>query len=470
MPLSDIKRTVPDNEAKDLINHIAVAMKTAQIHQLDNVAVTNVIKKLLAILNPLISSGTVTLELVGEFFHLNSDRVRYSMEHIINFDFLIKEFRKRELGAIVFKDTLHENDVKALLTAITTSGFSDTPFETLFEALENVPQIEMEKLRKIKEYNGEFDRKQIVKKTYFNAVSITKGTLKKIKEGEKINLKKTKRVVETIVDQIIEEKSLLFGMTTVKDYDEYTYNHSVNVSILAIALGHRIGLAKKKLTELGLSALLHDIGKIEIPVEILNKTTEFTDEDWKVMVQHPIWGASAIFKLKGIDRSSMGAVIAAFEHHLNYDLSGYPKLKNRISLDLFSKIIAIVDQYDAMTSSRVYSRIPIPPDKALHIMIERSGIQLDPYLLKIFINMVGVYPVGSLVMLDTNELGLVFESNTNSDFTNRPRVLVIVDNSGARVKNVVDLMKKDKNGNYRRSIVKSLDPNQYKINLAEYLF
>ncbi len=469
MPLSDIKRTVPEKEAKDLINYIAVAMKTAQIHQLDNVAVTNVIEKMLVILNPLISSGTVTLELVGEFFHLNSDRVRYSMEHIINFDFLIREFRKRELGAIVFKDTLHKDDVKTLLTAITTSAFSDTQFETLSEVLENVPQIDVEKLRKVKEHNGEFDRKQIVKKTYFNAVSITKGTLNKIKAGEKVNLKKTKRVVETIVDQIIEEESLLLGMTTIKDYDEYTYNHSVNVSILAIALGHRIGIAKKPLTELGLSALLHDIGKIEIPVEILNKTTEFTDEDWEIMVQHPIWGARAIFKLKGIDVASMGAVIAAFEHHLNYDLSGYPKLKNRITLDFFSKIIAIVDQYDAMTSSRIYSRMPIPPDKALNIMIDKSGIQLDPYLLKIFVNMVGVYPVGSLVMLDTNELGLVFESNTNLDFINRPRVLIIVDSSGARAKNVVDLMEKDKDGNYKRTIVKTLDPNQYKINLAEYL-
>ncbi len=226
---------------------------------------------------------------------------------------------------------------------------------------------------------------------------------------------------------------------------------------------------KKILTELGLSALLHDIGKIEVPKEILNKPTEFTEEDWRIVRKHPIWGAWAILKIQGINPSSMNAAVSAFEHHLSYDLSGYPKLKNKMTLDLFSKIITIADQYDAITSSRVYSRIPQPPDKALSIMVERSGTQLDPYFLKIFINMIGVYPIGTLVMLNTQELGLVFESNTNPDFTDRPRVLVLVDSTGKKVEHMADLMEQDDQGNFKRNIIKTLDPNQYKINLAEYL-
>jgi HD-GYP domain-containing protein (c-di-GMP phosphodiesterase class II) len=186
-------------------------------------------------------------------------------------------------------------------------------------------------------------------------------------------------------------------------------------------------------------------------------------------MKHPSWGAHAIFKMKGIDKSSMNSFITAFEHHLNYDLSGYPRLKNRLTLNLLSRIITIADQYDAMTSSRVYSRIPIPPDKALSMIVDRSGTQLDPYLVKIFINMVGIYPLGSLVMLDTNELGLVFDSNTNPDFNDRPRVLILVNSRGEKTKDMVDLMEKDREGNFKRNIVKTLDPNQYKINLAEYL-
>lgn len=454
---------------KDLINCLAVLIKTSQIHHLNNIAVINAIKKVLTILNSFLSEGTVILELVGEFFHVNGNRIRYSMDYIFNYDFLIREFKKRELGTIVFEDILQEDDFKALLTALMSTGSSETPFETLFEAFEKIQNISIKKLRKIKDDDIELDRKKIIKKTYFNAVLLTKDISNKISLGEKISLKKAKRVMETIVDQIIEEESMLIGMTTIKDYDEYTYHHSVNVSILSIALGQRIGLTRKVLTELGLSALLHDIGKIEVPKEILNKPIEFTEEDWKTIMKHPVWGAHAILKMKGIDTSSMSAFISAFEHHLNYDLSGYPRLKNRVTQSLFSRIIALADQYDAMTSSRVYSRIPVPPDKALSIIIDRSGTQLDPYLLKVFINMVGIYPLGSLVMLDTNELGLVFDSNTNPDFIDRPRLFILVDSEGKRTKNMVDLMEKDKEGNFKRNIVKTLDPNQYKINLAEYL-
>ncbi len=461
--------TDKERKTKDLINHLAVSIKTAQIHHLNNIAVINAIKKMLTILNSLLSEGAVTLELVGEFFHVNGNRIRYSMDYIFNYDFLIREFKKRELGTIVFEDILQEEDIKALLTALMSSGFSETPFETLFEAFEEIQNISIKKLRKIRDDTTELNRKKIIKKTYFNAVLLTKEISNKISSGEKISLKKAKRVMETIANQITEEESMLIGMTTIKDYDEYTYHHSVNVSILSIALGQRIGLARKTLTELGLSALLHDIGKIEVPKEILNKPIEFTEEDWKIIMKHPVWGAHAIFKMKGIDTSSMSAFISAFEHHLNYDLSGYPKLKNRLTQNLFTRIIAIADQYDAMTSSRVYSRIPVPPDKALSIIIDRSSTQLDPYLLKIFINMVGIYPLGSLVMLDTNELGLVFDSNTNPDFSDRPRLFILVDSSGKKTKNIVDLMEKDKEGNFKRNIVKTLDPNQYKINLAEYL-
>jgi HD-GYP domain-containing protein (c-di-GMP phosphodiesterase class II) len=258
-------------------------------------------------------------------------------------------------------------------------------------------------------------------------------------------------------------------MTAIKDYDEYTYHHSVNVSILTIALGQRLGLSKKILTELGVVALFHDIGKVEIPSDVLNKSTNFTEDEWKLMKRHPVWGVKAILKLRGLDSTTIRSAIVAFEHHMNYDLSGYPKVRKKYSeLDFYSRIVSLVDQYDAMTSSRVYSRIPLSPDKALSIMMERANTQLDPLLFKFFINMVGVFPIGTLVMLDSREMGLVYESDIV--FADRPRVLIIIDKKGDRVNGpVVSLTEKDGNGRYYRSIVKTLDPNKYKINLAEYL-
>jgi HD-GYP domain-containing protein (c-di-GMP phosphodiesterase class II) len=290
----------------------------------------------------------------------------------------------------------------------------------------------------------------------------------KIRSGEKINIKKAKRVVESMVDHILEQENLLVGMTAIKEYDEYTYHHSVNVSILSIALGQRLGLNKKILTELGLVALFHDMGKIDVPSELLNKATNFTEDEWRLIRMHPIWGVKAILKIRGVDTTSVRSSIVAFEHHLNYDLSGYPRVRKYGELDFYSRLVSLADQYDAMTSSRVYSRIPLSPDKALSIMMERAGSQLDPLLFKFFINMVGVFPIGTLVMLDTKELGLVYESNVV--FADRPRVLIIIDSNGLRVSGpVVNLTEKDETGRYYRSIVKTLDPNKYKINLAEYL-
>jgi HD-GYP domain-containing protein (c-di-GMP phosphodiesterase class II) len=197
----------------------------------------------------------------------------------------------------------------------------------------------------------------------------------KIKSGEKVNIKKAKRIVETMVDQLLEEEQLLLSMTAIKDYDEYTYHHSVNVSIFSVALGQRVGLSKKVLTELGLAALFHDIGKIEIPYEVLNKPTKFTDDEWRIIRKHPIWGVRAILGLRGFESTTVRSSIVAFEHHMNYDFSGYPRIREYTGLDFFSRIVSLVDQYDAMTSSRVYSRIPMPPDKTLSIMMERAGTQ-----------------------------------------------------------------------------------------------
>lgn len=454
--------------SQDIINQLSVILRTAQIHDPSNIAVTIAIEKFLVLLNPLIKSEErLKIDLIGEFFYINDVRVRYALEYLLNFDFIIRELRKRELGSIIFKGPIDYKEMQLFLKAFISAGFSNEPYETILDGIYESKNIEIDRLKKIKE-GSEIDTRKIIKKIYFNAVSYSKGVMNKIKAGEKVNIKKAKRIVETMVDQILEEEKLLLGMTAIKEYDEYTYHHSVNVSILSIALGQRLGLSKKMLTELGLVALFHDIGKIEIPNEILNKATNFTEDEWKLIKKHPVWGLKAILRLKGLDSSSIRASIVAFEHHLNYDLSGYPKIRRYSELDFFSRIVSLADQYDAMTSSRVYSRIPLAPDKALSIMMERAGTQLDPLLFKFFINMVGVFPIGTLVMLDTKELGLVYESNVL--FAERPRVLIIIDRNGQRVQGpIVDLTEKDASGNYYRTIIKTLDPNKYKINLAEYL-
>jgi len=464
----DLHQRELSKEAKNIINQLAVIFRSAQFHSPSNVAVLAAIEKFVTLVNPFIDmEGAITIDVVGEFFYVNDTRVRYSVEFLLNFDYMMKEFKARELGTVEFRGDIKPVDIQRLIRAFISCLKEEDRFSAMEEMLQDTPSIILARLKKVKE-DGDHDIRRVVKKTYFNAVSYSKGVINKIKSGEKVSLKRAKRVVESMVDMLLEEEALLLGMTAIKEYDDYTYHHSVNVSILAVALGHRLGLSKKAVTELGLVALFHDIGKMNIPHEILNKPTSFTDQEWELMKLHPYWGAKAALKLKGLDLTSIKTAVVAFEHHLNYDLKGYPNARLTKELDFYSRIVTIADQYDAMTSSRVYARTPLKPDKALSVMVDRAGSMIDPVLLKVFINMVGIYPIGTLVFLDSREMGLVHE--TNPLYNDRPRVLVIVDSNGRKVDGyIVDLAEKDEQGNFRKNIYKTLDPNKYNINLAEYL-
>ncbi len=381
---------------------------------------------------------------------------------------------KSSLGSVIFYNPIRPEDVQIFIKAFIASGLSEEPYEKMLEMMDKSQNIKIDRLKKIIEdrlkkigEDEDVDTRRIIKKTYFNAVSFTKGVMKKIRSGERVDIKKAKRIVESMVDQLLEDEHLLLSLTALKDYDEYTYHHMVNVSVLSMALGLRLGLNRMALTELGLAALFHDIGKIQIPNEVLNKPSSFTDEEWKMIKKHPIWGVKAILGFGRFGSTTIRSVIVSFEHHMNCDHSGYPHVKKYPELDLYSRIVALADQYDAMTSSRVYSRTPIPPDKTLSIMMEHAGTKLDPLLYKFFINMVGIYPIGTIVMLNTREIGLVYESNMA--FAARPKVLIVIDDKGKSVRGpIVNLSEKDENGKYIRSIIKTLDPEKYKINLAEF--
>lgn len=192
MLTSDIKEKDIEVRAKDVVNNLAIVIKTSQLHNVNNVAVVTAVHKFLEILNPLISSEEIILQLMEEFFHLNGGRVRYTIEYSSNFDFIIEEFKKIGLGTIIFEKTMTEDNIKALLSAIQASGQSDTPFQTLCDGLASVPHIQIKELQKIREDTEYHNKKKQIKKTYSSAVSITKGVLSKAESGEAINLKKSK--------------------------------------------------------------------------------------------------------------------------------------------------------------------------------------------------------------------------------------------------------------------------------------
>lgn len=457
-----------NSRAIDVINQLSALFRTVRLHDINNSAVSSSIGKLMSVINELIDlDNEMTLELRGDYFYLNDNRIKYEIKYLSNFNNLAGDFKKLDLGSITVFNKIANAEVRQLVETITGPSSSDDPFSLLVDKMSSVDCIRLEKI-KVFANDESLDIRKTVKKNYFRAVSFTKEVMKQIKMGEKVNIKKSKRMMASLVDNIIEQEQIILGMTAMKDYDEYTFRHSLNVSILSAALGLQLGFNRKKLVDLGIVALFHDIGKMKVSDEILNKPTNLNDDEWKIIKMHPVWGISSVLKMRGLDDLTMRTAIAAFEHHMHYNLQGYPKLRVPLNQELFSRIISIADQYDAITSSRVYSRQAMAPDEALRVMMEGSGSTLDPLLLKYFINIVGVYPVGTVVMLDTNELGLVFENNKQS--LTRPRVMIITDSKGDSIEEyVVSLMDRNAEGEFERSIIKTVDAGKYRINLAEYM-
>ncbi|MGZ3614768.1 MAG: HD-GYP domain-containing protein, partial [Thermodesulfobacteriota bacterium] len=186
---------------------------------------------------------------------------------------------------------------------------------------------------------------------------------------------------------------------------------------------------------------------------------------------HPVIGTELIMRRKEWGELSTRMMEGAFEHHLRYDLTGYTRLTRKKKISLFGRIVTVVDFYDALVRPRVYNRFPYVSEKILGIMLERSGKDFDPAIVKVFINMIGIFPLGTLVLLNTNEMGIVTQIQEDTEMIDRPKACLLYYGDGEyRKGKVVDLRERDEaTGDFKRSIVKTLDPNEYNINVAEFL-
>jgi HD-GYP domain-containing protein (c-di-GMP phosphodiesterase class II) len=307
------------------------------------------------------------------------------------------------------------------------------------------------------------------KKSYSRALAVITGLNEKLSAGQPVNITKPRRVVQDMVEGLFQNESLLLSLSTIRDYDDYTCTHSVNVAILSMCMGKRIGLSKIQVMTLGLSALFHDLGKVDIPIELIRKTSKFTIDEYEIVKRHPLYSVLRILRISAEHTLKSKLLISPYEHHLGVDLAGYPYSSRVSPLTLFGRIVAISDHYDALTSSRSYRPVPISPDQALNIMLECSGTQLDELLMKVFINMIGIYPVGTLLLLDSHEIGMVSMTPLGSD-QGRPLcyTLDLYENYLRRGK-LIDMTEKDDDGNYKRNILHCFHPSEFGLNPSDFL-
>lgn len=283
---------------------------------------------------------------------------------------------------------------------------------------------------------------------------------------ESFLMSRLKRALQEIVSTSEQAPLVYLGLINVKNYDDYIVNHSANVAILSILLARRLGLDRREICDLAVAAALHDQGKLRLPVELLSKTGDFTAEDRAHMGRHPIEGVLATLRrARKLDRSIMARLTTIFEH--NSASNGYPERRPPRQLHFYSRIVAVVDAYDALTTARPFRRAYLP-DEALGEIRRGVGTRFDGSVVKAFTSLLGVYPHGTLVVLSGGERGLVLHNDLSDVSKPRPIVKVLLESDGRRVERIVDLDERDDQGSYVRRIVGTDDPARYGIAVAAH--
>jgi putative nucleotidyltransferase with HDIG domain len=271
------------------------------------------------------------------------------------------------------------------------------------------------------------------RRTYQSSVASARTLWESAHADGQPELPVARETVLQLADAVGAGESLMLGLTGMKEHDDYTFTHMVNVSILTMAQAQRLGIEGPPLQDIGLAALLHDIGKVRTPPEILNKPSALTDREFAIMKRHTTDGALILRRTP--DMPAL-APIVALEHHLRLDGSGYPDHVRRSSLNLVTMLCSIADVYDAMRSQRQYQQA-FPTDRIVAVMRRNDGTQFDQRLVRRFIELLGIYPPGTLVRLDSGEIALVLRPESRDP--ERPAVRLIFDRAGNRMPHPEDV-------------------------------
>lgn len=463
---------------RGLLLAIYTALRSLKLYPVENATVQKSLDELEAAAEALVAAESdVELRLAGDFIFVNQTRLRLELDNYAAFSHILTQFRAFEIGVLRIHRGAQRREWQALLSALLALN-ARAAQEGVFEEVVNrvasagVKGLELEHAEPSEEDILDLEQqKEVAKRTYAQGVAVVREVTSSLRLGRATSVRKVKRAVQLIVDQVLNNETSLMGLTTIRDYDEYTFTHSVNVCIFAIALGKKLGFSRLQLYDLGMTALMHDLGKARVPIEVLNKVGTLEDAEWRMIQNHPWFGALTLFGLRGYDEVPYRSILVALEHHMKRDLTGYPRNVRSRELGLFSRIVAVADGFDAATTRRSYQTIPIEPDQVLREMWENPNRGYEPVLVKALINLIGVYPVGTCVILDTLEVGVVYGPNPDTTMLNRPMVRIVIDADGAMQGApgmLVNLADRDTSGGFARSIVKVTNPQRYNITVGNY--
>ncbi len=460
---------------RSLLLALYAALRSLKMYPVENATVQKALDDLDVSARALLQAEIeLEIRMAGDFIFVNATRLRVELDNYASFSHILAMLRAFDIGVLHVRSGMERREWQiflSLLLSISQQGEVEERLEELLERLDSAKVTHLELERAQAEGGSSEESRHQAKRVYAEGVAVTRDVIAGVRLGRGPRLKRVKRAVQLVVDQVLNNEMSMVGMTTVRDYDEYTFTHSVNVCIFSVALGRKLGFSKVQLYDLGMTALLHDVGKARVPAEILNKVGGLEDREWKFIQQHPWMGALTLFGMRAYEEIPYRAILVAHEHHMKMDLTGYPKTVRPRTLGMFSRIVAVADGFDAATTRRVYNTTAIEPDEVLKEMWDNPKRGYDRVVVKALINLIGVYPVGTCVILDTLEVGIVAAPNPDGQQLNRPLVRIAVNVDGATVPlpgNQVSLTEKDESGAFKRSIVKVTNPNRFGLTPGDY--
>ena len=438
------------DDLKQVVQVLAAAIKGLRLYAVDHPATTKQVETL--------QNGLFSLLQHKKLIRVGVlEGTLFVEDHLFMQEFpaateLAKLLESRELIGLEFMAGLSASEIQSLLQLL-HSGSSKG--KDLADALAS------QGIKKIRAVTAEDDEDddQRPRKVYRKALKVVDQIFQDVRMGQIPSSTEAISVVKSMAQLTINEPHAMMALSMLKDYDNYTFTHSVNVSVISLAVGRACNVTEEQLKTLGFGGLLHDLGKLRVDVDIITKPGRLTDAEFDAIKEHPGFGADIIQQMEDVTSEVMQIVLG---HHVRYDRTGYPT-KTAIHIDSpLVQMTAIADAYDAMTTLRSYQR-PFTPRRAISRLSEISGSSLNPDFVNNFITSLGPYPVGSLVRLDNNEIGLVIKVDTRNTSLVDIKMLFNPDGTLLEEPFMIHL-----HPNQARRIIAEVDPHTKGIDVTDF--
>ncbi len=430
-----------DQHGPSLLVRLSALIRTGRTYDVANQAFQRQLGDCFAVLQRILDhEDEIALVAVADYFYLNGVRIKAQASLLAVYHALMGEFESRSLGGVRVLSGVTPAELERffqLFLAADDPAMGDRLVEMVSEAsiehIVPVPALELKdddvsRSLEEQEKTPQAERGR-ARRMFWRAVLGTKKIVVRTVQTGRPDLRHAKRLVQPIVDGIMRHEYSIVGLTALKDHDEYTYAHCVNVSILSVSMGQALGLPRQALADLGVAGLMHDIGKIAVPGDVLRKPAALSAEEWVSIRRHPLEGVKSMMRMPGLSVLMVDTMRVCLEHHMNFDRTGYPDVSVEWGQSTLARIVAVADCFDAMTAHRVYHRRPRTAFEGLQYLLGPSRVSFDPASLWALVRTTGLYPPGSVLLTESGWVALAISPNPSDLRRPHCRVLVRPDGS-----------------------------------------